>query len=101
MQVVAPGPVGPALDEPVLDQCRQPSAEHGARDVQPRLQLAEAPHAEEEVAQDQQRPALADDLERPRQRAALRLVLARKGHGRDGITFGSLIEPTVIGSAAS
>ncbi len=38
--------------------------EHGARHPQVRGEVAEAAHAEERVAHDQQRPALADDLER-------------------------------------
>src|ERR671918_358893 len=79
-KLVAPRTVRAALDQPVLDKARQSHAEDGARDVEMRLQRAEAPHPEEQVAQDQHRPAFTDDLERPRQGTILAFVLTAEGH---------------------
>ena len=56
--------------------------EHRARDVEMALQVAEAAHPEEQVAHDQQRPALAHDLERARERAGLAGVVGPQRHPR-------------------
>ena len=68
------------------------------RDVEAPLEVVEAADAEQEVADDQQRPALADDLERPRHRAGLARVVASERHGRDCIS--SMVELLVVGCAA-
>ena len=59
----------------MLDEPLEPRLQHVARDAEIRLQLVEAAHAEEDVADDQQRPALADDLERAGDRADLVVVV--------------------------
>ena len=65
-----------------LMQWGEPRGEHRARDVEVSLEVAEAPHPEEQVAHDQQRPALADDLERARERAGLSGIVGAERHRR-------------------
>ncbi len=74
--LVAVGPllVAVAAEDPFLDQALQPAGEHGAGDIEPLLEVVEAANAEEDVAEDQQRPALSDDLERAGERAVLGVV---------------------------
>ena len=71
-----PGAYGRRSTRPRSTSEREARAEHGARDVEVALQVGEAPDAEEQVAHDQQRPALAHHLERARERAGLALVVA-------------------------
>src|SRR5581483_4644414 len=59
------------LDEPV-----QAVGQHVAGDAEALLELAEPPDPEEDVADDQQRPPLPDELERPGDRAVLPFVVA-------------------------
>ena len=99
VQLVPARAVRAALDEALPDQRREPEREDRARDVQVGLQRAEAADAEEQVAHDEQRPALADDLERARQGAVLATVVAAQRHRRERSTFGSMIEPNLIRSA--
>src|SRR4051812_40516566 len=66
--------VGHALEDALVDEAPQPGGQHVAGDPQRALEILEAPHAEERVAQHEQRPALADHLERARDRAGLVLV---------------------------
>ena len=68
--------VGAPLEDPLLDQPLQPRLQHVPRDPEVPLEVVEAANAEEGVADDQERPALADDLERSRDRADLVLVAA-------------------------
>jgi hypothetical protein len=63
-----------------LKQAVEALGEHGARHSEARGEVAEAPHPEERVANDQQRPALADDFERARHRAPLCRVILGQGH---------------------
>src|SRR5581483_4264079 len=56
--------VADAAQDPLFDQPLEPRLKHVARDPQIALELLEAVAAEEHVAQDQQGPALADQLER-------------------------------------
>ena len=67
--------VGTARDEPFGFERVEARAEDGARDVEVRGEPAEALHAHEQVTHDQQRPALADDLERAGERAGLPVVV--------------------------
>jgi hypothetical protein len=67
--------VGTARDEPFGFERVDTAAEDGARDVEVRGELAEALHAHEQVAHDQQRPALPDDLERAGEGAGLAVVV--------------------------
>ena len=57
----------PPLHDAALDQAGEPVAEHAAGYVEVRLKIVEAPHALERRTQDQQRPAVADQLETSRQ----------------------------------
>src|SRR4051794_25947554 len=52
------------LEDPLLDEPGEPVREHVARDAEALLELVEAADAEEGVADDEQCPALADELER-------------------------------------
>src|SRR5215211_910073 len=67
--------VGDALEHALADEPVQPVGEDVAGDPQALLELVEAANPEEHVADDQQRPALADDLQRPRDRAVLAFVV--------------------------
>jgi hypothetical protein len=55
--------VGHAPQEAVVDETLEPIREHGSGNVEVRLEVAEPPDAEERVADDEQRPSLADDLQ--------------------------------------
>ena len=69
--------VGAPFEDVLVDQPLEPRREHVAGDAEPLLQLVEAPPPVHHVADDQQRPALADDLERLGDRADLaRVVVA-------------------------
>lgn len=63
-----------------VDELAQAGREDPAGDFQVSSEIAESPDAEERVANDQQRPALTDDLERPRERAGLVGVVLVEGH---------------------
>src|SRR6266446_3967071 len=67
----APRPVLVALapEHAVLHELREPIGEAVAGDAEARLERLEAARAEERIAQDEERPAVADDGERPRDRA--------------------------------
>ena len=58
--------VEPPLQDPGVDERVQPRREDVARDAEVALHVREAPHAVEGLAQDQERPALAQDLHRAR-----------------------------------
>ncbi len=61
--------VAHALEDAVRDELPQPIGQAVARDAEIALEVLEAADAEERVAQDEQRPAVADDGQRPRHRA--------------------------------
>jgi hypothetical protein len=58
----------------------QPLGQHGTRHVEVRLQVGEPADAEEAVPQHEQRPALADDLQRAGQRTVLAVVVLAQSH---------------------
>jgi hypothetical protein len=70
--------VAAPLEDPVLDEPSEAVAEDRAREPEPRLEVGEAPDADGGLAQDQQRPAVADDLERRGDGAVLVGVGARQ-----------------------
>ena len=61
---VGVGAVADAVEHPVGDELAQPVGEDVARDAEVALQLAVAADAEEPLAQDQERPAVAEDVDR-------------------------------------
>jgi hypothetical protein len=65
-----------ALEHAFVDQPVEPVGQNVAGDTQALLQLVEPAQAEQDVADDQQRPALADNLERSGDRAVLAFVVA-------------------------
>ncbi len=87
-----PGAYGRRSTRPPSTSEAMRAAEHRARHVEVALQVAEAPHAEEQVAQDQQRPALAHDLERARERAGLARVVGPQRHRAESTRVGSMTE---------
>ena len=70
--------VAVALENAGVDQALEAVGEHVARHAQAALEVVEAPDAAEGVAQDEERPAFADELERARDRADLVVVRAAK-----------------------
>src|SRR5262249_23907150 len=60
------------LDQAGLDQAVETMAQHAARNVEIGLKIIEAAHAVERRAQDQQGPAVADQVEAAREVAVLR-----------------------------
>src|SRR6266852_3659627 len=64
-----------ALEHAFVDQTVEPVSQNVAGDAQALLQLVEAAQAEQYVADDQQRPALADNLEGSRDRTILAFVV--------------------------
>jgi hypothetical protein len=66
--------VGGSLQDPFVDQPGEAVTEDVSRDTEALLELVEAPQPEEDVSHDQERPPLADELERARDRAVLALV---------------------------
>src|ERR1019366_8357975 len=67
--------VGPFDDDPVLEQPLQAALEDVAGHPEIPLQIVEATDAQEDVAHDQYRPPLTDDLERGSHRAVLGWVV--------------------------
>jgi len=78
--LVAGGPflVAATLEDALVAQPCEPVAEDVAGDAEARLELLEAPRPAEGVAQDEQRPAVPDDLQGPGDRAVLVVVGARQ-----------------------
>jgi hypothetical protein len=89
----APGVVGigPPLKDAIVDEAAEPVGQDGLGDVEVDLEVVEAAHAEERVAEDQERPTLADDLKRACQRAVLGGVVLAE-HNRESSRMSSLIE---------
>src|SRR5215203_3297329 len=74
------GPVCPTLDDPLVDQQRQTLGEDVAGDAEVLLQGIEPAYAVEEVAHDQDGPAVTEDLRGLGDRAGRRVVVGH-GHG--------------------
>ncbi|GAA3432976.1 hypothetical protein GCM10018954_025790 [Kutzneria kofuensis] len=72
------------VEDAVLDQRRQAGGEQVAGDADAPLELLEPPVAVERLAQDQQRPPLAHDLQRARDRTVL------------GAVPGAVVHPTSV-----
>jgi hypothetical protein len=70
--------IGDFHHDAALDERSQAVAQYCARHVQVREEIVETPDSVERIAQYQQRPAFADDLECARQRAILPVVRARQ-----------------------
>jgi len=70
--------VARAPQDTLVDQALEPRLQDVARDPEVALEVVEAAGAEEGVAQDQQRPALADELERAGDRAVLAALCVPK-----------------------
>ena len=65
-------------DQPALLEKREPFAENARADAgEPAPQIAEALRSEEQLAHDEDRPALADDLRRAGDRTELRIAELR------------------------
>jgi hypothetical protein len=64
-----------SFEHPFADESVESAGQHRAGDVQVDKKVAEAAYAEEAVADDEDRPALADELERASDRAVLELVV--------------------------
>ncbi len=91
--------IGPALEDPVLDQPAQAVGQHRLGHVEVGLEVAEAPDAVQRVAHDQQRPPLPDHLERTGDPAVLADVVLAE-HDAILAQRGSIIELTVLGCAS-
>src|SRR6266496_1644235 len=63
------------LEHALVDQSVEPVRQHVAGDAEALLEFVEAVQTEQDVADDQQRPALADNLERSRDRTVLAFVV--------------------------
>src|SRR2546428_4223190 len=63
------------LEHALVDESVEPVRQHVAGDAEALLEFVEAVQTEQDVADDQQRPALADDLERSRDRTVLAFVV--------------------------
>ena len=74
-----------ALEDAAGDQLGQPVGQDVAGDSQPGLEFLEMLEAVERAAEDQERPFLADQLDRRRNRAVQRRFPERVDSGRDSI----------------
>src|SRR5690606_29455534 len=72
--------IGARLQHPVGDQRLEPGRQHVARHAQPLLPLLEPADAVEGVADDQQRPRIADHLEGGGDRATLARIVGGASH---------------------
>jgi len=70
---LGPGLIWYATQNTVIYQLLESVGEHVARHAEPRLEILEAPHAQEAVSQNEKRPSVADDRYRARDRALLLL----------------------------
>jgi hypothetical protein len=76
-----PRGIGAGLHHPVGDEGLEPRSQHVAGDAESLLPLLEAAHAKEGVPQDQDRPGIADDLQRPGDAAGLPGIVCCSAHG--------------------
>jgi hypothetical protein len=88
--------VAASLEDVLVEQALQAGREHVAGDPERGLDLAEAAVAVEDVADDQQRPALADHLQRVGDRTELIRIVATE-HDCDLRTHGCIKQPTRVG----
>jgi hypothetical protein len=72
---VPAGPVFASFEHPFGHEAVESVGQHGAGDVEVDQKVVEAAYAEKAVADDEDRPALADELERASDRAVLELVV--------------------------
>ena len=79
--------IGDPLKKARVDQHPQPGRERGPRDVEVARELTEAAHPEERFAQDEQRPALADQLEGPADGLGFEAVGQIRGSDHGSITI--------------
>ena len=79
--------IGDPLKKARVDEHPQPRRERGPRDVEVARELTEAAHAEERFAQDEQRPALADQLEGPADGLGFEAVGQIRGRNHGSITI--------------
>jgi hypothetical protein len=95
--LVAFGPlaVGAALEDVLVDQALKPGGEDVSRHPERALHLGELPVPVEDLSNDEKRPALADQLQAPRDRADLSLVFVPK-HDCDLRTLGCIMQLTLV-----
>ncbi len=91
--------VWPALEDPVLHEAGQPFGEHRLGYVEVGMEVAEAADAVERVTDDQQRPALADHLQRTSDRSSPGVRSPCRACSEMIADDGSMIEPYVLGCA--
>src|SRR2546421_7230211 len=77
---VAAGAVLASFEHPFGDEAVESVGQHCAGDVEVGQKIVEAAYAEKAVADDEDRPALADELERASDRAGLELVVLPQRH---------------------
>jgi creatinine amidohydrolase/Fe(II)-dependent formamide hydrolase-like protein len=82
------------LEHAVLDELAQPVAQHGAGDPQVLDELLEPATTQQDIANDQQRPAFTDDLQATRDRAHLVGVVVVE-HTRSLPEIGRVTRPTL------
>src|SRR5262245_21444284 len=85
--------VAHAFEDAVRDELPEPVGEAVAGRAEVALEVLEATDAEERVAQDEKRPAVADDRQRPRDGAA-EIADVRPAHG--SVPFGNLLGGSTI-----
>src|SRR5215216_5965274 len=98
LEAIRPRLIAPALQYALGDEVVEPLRQHAAGDAEAGEQPVEAVHAKQHIAQDQQRPALADDLQGPGDGADLLVVVAAE-HGV--ILAPKLLEPTHSATVAA
>src|SRR4051794_10294645 len=91
--------VGAPLDDVLVHHPLQPGSEHVARDAERALHLGELAPSVEDLADDQQGPTLAHQLEAAGYGANLSLVFVAE-HECDLRTLGCITQLTLVGSAA-
>ena len=91
--------VGAPFEDVLVDQPLEPGRQRVAGDAEPLLQLVEAPPPVHHVADDEQRPALADDLERLGDRADLAGIVVTE-HECDLGTLSCLTQLTALAVAS-
>src|SRR5207244_1117386 len=98
---VALGALGVAnsLEDALLDQPVQAVGQDVAGDAQALLEVIEAAQAEKRVADDQQRPALADDLERAGDRAVLSVIVTLQHAFQSIVSISCFTQPGQVASA--
>src|SRR5262245_11362625 len=89
--------IGPPLEHAAIDEVIEPLRQHLAGDAEIRLHLIEASKPNVDVAQDQRRPGLPDDVEGARYRAR-HLAEVRALHDGEFTTRGSLKELSLLRS---